>query len=82
MTTLDTMRPNWTTQRPWHVTAEYNGRRYLITHAPDIGSAEYVALDYVGTFTNASFFTGDVYGSQAIDGNARDFRAAYQGVRT
>ena len=78
-TSLDQIRPNGIA-RPVHVTAEYKGLRYLITHAPDWFTAEYVALDYVAKFHGAAFFTGDVYGSQSIDGRARDFRAAYRGA--
>lgn len=78
MNTLEQLKPVGMA-RPVHVTAEYNGRRYLITHATDFFTAETVALDYVGTFLQARFYTGDVYASQSIDGSARDFRKSYTG---
>ena len=78
VTTLETLKPKGM-NRPVHVTAEYKGLRYLITHAPDWFTAENVALDYVSKFNDgAGFFTGDIYGSQSIDGKAKDFRKAYK----
>ena len=74
MQTLENHKPNY---RAVHITAEYNGRRYLLTHATDWHAAEIIALDFVAAFPNARFFTGDVYGSQSVNGNARSFRAAY-----
>jgi len=80
-TPLETMRPEGY-HRPVHITAEYMGSRYLITHATGWVEAENVACDYARAFDGAAFFTGDVYGSQSINGNARDFRRAYNGKGT
>jgi|5B_taG_2_1085324.scaffolds.fasta_scaffold09153_3 hypothetical protein len=77
-TTLDTLRPEGC-RRPIHITAEYKGSRYLITHATGWIEAENIACDYARAFDDVAFFTGDVYGSQSINGNARDFRRAYNG---
>jgi hypothetical protein len=77
-TTLDTLRPEGY-QRPIHITAEYRGLRYLINHATGWIEAETIACDYAREFDGAAFFTGDVYGSQSINGKARDFRRAYNG---
>jgi len=74
MDTLDNHKPEY---RSVHVTAEYNGRRYIIAHALDWHTAEIVALDFVAAFTEARFFTGDVYGSQSINGKTKEFKAAY-----
>ena len=75
-TTLDTLRPNGY-QRPIHITAEYMGSRYLITHTTGWAQAETIACDYARKFNGAAFFVGDVYGSQSINGKARDFRRSY-----
>jgi len=77
-TTLETLRPEGY-HRPVHITAEYMGSRYLITHTTGWVEAENVACDYAREFDGAEFFTGDVYGSQSINGKARDFRRAYNG---
>ena len=76
MHTLEALKPQGYT-RPVAVTAEYAGKRYLITHATDWHSAELVAIDFAGTFRNAIINTTDVYNSMAIDGKARDFTCAY-----
>jgi hypothetical protein len=78
ITTLEQYKPEY---RAVHVTAEYKGRRYIIAHAPDWHTAEVVALDFVAGFTDARFFTGDVYGSQAINGKVREFKSAYNSVK-
>ena len=75
-TTLDTLRPKGY-QRPLHITAEYMGSRYLITHTTGWIEAETIACDYARKFDGAAFFVGDVYGSQSINGKARDFRRSY-----
>ena len=73
--TLEQLKPEW--RLSVHVTAEYQGKRYLITHAPNWTTAEIVASDFCKEYDNVFFDTGDVYGSQVIDGKARDFRRAY-----
>ena len=75
-TTLDKLRPK-EYQRPIHITAEYMGSRYLITHTTGWAQAETIACDYARKFDGAAFFVGDVYGSQSINGKARDFRRSY-----
>jgi hypothetical protein len=80
-TTLETFRPEG--YHRWvHITAEYMGSRYLITHATGWIEAETIACYYAREFDGAAFYTGDVYGSQSINGNARDFRRAYNGKET
>jgi hypothetical protein len=74
-TTLAGMKPSY---RAWHITAEYRGMRYFITHAIGLYAAEEVALDYVAAYPDARFFTGDVYGSTTINGNAQDLRRAVE----
>lgn len=76
--TLDKLRPEGY-RRPLHITAEYMGSRYLITHATGWIEAETIACHYAREFDGAAFFVGDVYGSQSINGKARDFRRAYNG---
>jgi len=73
--TLEQLKPEW--RLSVYVTAEYQGKRYLITHAPNWTTAEIVASDFCKEYDNVFFDTGDVYGSQVIDGKARDFRRAY-----
>jgi len=72
--TLEDLKPSY---RAWHVTAEHKGFRYLITHATNLYAAEHIALDYVATYPAARFYTGDIYGSQRIHGNAKTLRIDY-----
>jgi hypothetical protein len=77
--TLETMRPV-NAARPIHVTAEYGGKRYLIADVRDGWIvAEDVAMDFVAAFPDARFYTGDVYGSQSINGRTKEFKLAYKG---
>ena len=75
--TLEDLKPNY---RAWHVTAEPKGLRYLITHATDLYTAELTAFIYVDAYPDARFYTGDVYGSQRIHGNAKTLRHNYAEV--
>jgi len=79
--TLEAMRPI-NAARPIHVTAEYGGKRYLIADVRDGWIvAESVAMDFVAAFPNARFHTGDVYGSQSINGRTKQFKIAYNGSK-
>jgi hypothetical protein len=64
---------------PVHVTVEYLGKRFLISHCSDFWSAERIALDFQKAFPLGAYFTGDVYNSTCIDGKAKDFRKLYKG---
>jgi hypothetical protein len=74
MKTLEDFKPAY---RSTHVTAEYRGRRYLIAHAVDHMGAETIATDFSDAYRGACLFTGDVYGSQSMDGGPTAFKAAY-----
>ena len=78
MTTLRELKPQGL-RSPVHVTVEYLGKRFLITHAREFWSAERIALDFQKGFPLGTYFTGDVYNSTCIDGKAKDFRKLYKG---
>ena len=77
--TLRELKPRNYSYTGVNVTAEYRGRRYLLTHCNDYFSAERVACDYQAMFPNACYFTSSKYDSTHIDGNAEDFRKHYKG---
>ena len=77
--TLRELKPRTYSYTGINVTAEYRGRRYLLTHCNDWFSAERVACDYQAMFPDACYFTSDKYDSTHIDGNAKDFRKHYKG---
>jgi len=64
---------------PSHITAEFQGKRFLLTHCNDFYTAERVACDYQAKFPLASYYVGNVYNSTCIDGKAKAFREFYKG---
>jgi hypothetical protein len=76
-TTLETLRPKAT--RPIH-NSRIHGFALSDNSRDGLVEAETVACDYAREFDGAAFFV-EVYGSQSINGKARDFAAHIMGRR-
>ena len=77
--TLRELKPRTYSFSGINVTAEYCGKRYLLTHCADWFTAERVACDYQAIFPKACYFASSKYDSTCIDGKAKDFRKLYKG---
>ena len=62
----------------WHVTAEYRGKRYFVCIEQSGHAAEMRAKILNIEFSRASFFIGDYFGSQSINGDIADLRTHYR----
>lgn len=58
----------------WHLTAEYNGKRYFVTSHKDVMLIEKIAFDFIEKYLDVRFFINDVWDSTSINGTMKELR--------